>query len=112
METTLPITASDSTPPTMEVPDWPRIQTTYGAIPLDVLIKRFETQQKAQNKMKAKRLDYIQTEEGKLMNRTRAKEYYERHKQTILAKRKAAYQSRKQSPGSSANLSQENSTAA
>lgn len=57
------------------------------SVPMEYLMKLYEARQK-QNARKA---EWAKTEEGKAYNRKKAKEYYERNKDKVLEKRKARY---------------------
>lgn len=82
------------------------VQTSYGEVPLEVLVNRFETFKAKNRESYLKRAEYLKSEEGKEWNRQRAKAHYEKHKEEILAKRKAKYVSRKRTPGSSTSEGQ------
>jgi hypothetical protein len=71
------------------------VPTSFGEIPLDVLVKRYENEKQREVKRYEKRLEFLQTDAGKEWNRNKAKAYYERNKAKVLAKRKASYVSRK-----------------
>lgn len=64
------------------------VQTSFGQVELPVLVKLYEAQQKHFQARK----EWLKTEEGKAYNRMKAKEFYARHKEEILAKRKALYE--------------------
>lgn len=72
------------------------ITTSYGDVPLETLIRSFEREKLANEKKAEKRLQYLQTDEGKEWNRSRAKAYYEKNKETIAEKRKEYYQQKKE----------------
>ena len=74
--------------------------TEFGEVSLDVLVKRYELEKKREAKKYERRLIFLQTDEGKEWNRMNAKQYYERNKATVLAKRKAAYEAKKASGSS------------
>jgi hypothetical protein len=65
--------------------------TSFGDVPIDVLVKRYELEKTREAKKYEKRLIYLQSDEGKAWNREKAKAYYEKNKATVLAKRKALY---------------------
>lgn len=71
------------------------ITTAYGTVPTERMIHQFEAYQRRLKKRQEKRLEFIQTEEGKQWNRSRSKDYYEKHKEEILQKRKEAYSKKK-----------------
>jgi len=62
--------------------------TNYGEATLPDLLKAFEMSQRQKEAKKA----WLQTDEGKEYNRTKAKEYYNRHKDVVLEKRKERYE--------------------
>lgn len=66
-------------------------QTDYGTVKAAELIRVYGLWKKMIDKQVEKRNAFNQTEEGKQKNRSRAKDYYQRHKEEILAKRKAKY---------------------
>jgi hypothetical protein len=71
------------------------VPTSFGEIPLDVLVKRYENEKQREVRRYEKRLEFLQTDAGKEWNRVKAKAYYERNKAKVLAKRKATYVPRK-----------------
>jgi hypothetical protein len=71
------------------------VTTSFGEVPLDVLVKRYELEKKRDVKKYERRIAYLQTDEGKEWNREKAKAYYERNKEKVLAKRKAMYEAKK-----------------
>lgn len=76
------------------------VATSIGDVPLEKLVKHYETYVNQEKRKYQKRLDYLATPEGKEWNRLRAKSYYERNKQKVLEKRKAAYQAKKETSAS------------
>ena len=66
----------------------PVFTTNYGDATLPELLKAFETAQRHKEAKKA----FLKTEEGKAYNRNKAKEYYNRHKDLVLEKRKEQYE--------------------
>jgi hypothetical protein len=62
--------------------------TNYGEATLPELLKAFEMSQRQKEAKKA----WLQTDEGKEYNRIKAKEYYKRHKDVVLEKRKERYE--------------------
>ena len=76
------------------------VPTQFGDVPLDTLVKRYEMEKKRDAKKYEKRLAFLATDEGKEWNRERAKSYYQRNKEAVLAKRKAWYQAKKASQSS------------
>lgn len=71
------------------------VDTSFGTIPLEILVKRYENEKKREAKKYEKRLEYLGTDEGKEWNRARAKSYYDSHKDQICEKRKAWYLKKK-----------------
>ena len=69
----------------------PTVATQYGDVPLEKLIHHYAVYREQEKKKAEKRNEFNQTEEGKELNRSRAKSYYERNRELILAKRKAKY---------------------
>jgi hypothetical protein len=63
------------------------VNTTYGQVPLDELVKAYEQKKKSNDA----KLEWYKTEEGKQYNRKKAKEYYERNKEKVLAKAAERY---------------------
>ena len=66
----------------------PVFTTNYGDATLPELLKAFETAQRHKEAKKA----FLKTEEVKAYNRNKAKEYYNRHKDLVLEKRKEQYE--------------------
>jgi len=64
------------------------IKTSYGEVSLETLVKVYETSRKHSQK----RDDWFKTDEGRAYQRQKAKAYYERNKEKVLAKRAEAYQ--------------------
>ena len=77
------------------------VTTSFGEVPLDTLVKKYETERAREARKYEKRLEFLHTDEGKAWNRAKAKAYYERNKEKILLKRKASYQTKKETPDSS-----------
>ena len=77
--------------------------TEFGEVPVDVLVKHYELERRREARKYAKRLEFLQTDEGKTLNRLHSKEYYERNKAAILARRKAKYQEKKLNSANSSN---------
>jgi hypothetical protein len=73
-------------------------ETRYGTVPLQELIRVYELHRGARIRHQNRRLNFLQSEQGKEYNRARAAAYYERHKEAILEKRKETYQLKKQTP--------------
>jgi hypothetical protein len=69
-----------------------KVTTAYGEVDVSTLIHHYEVYKKAEEKKYEKRLEFLLTDEGKEWNRKKSKSYYERNKQTILAKRKELYE--------------------
>ena len=68
-----------------------KVQTDHGEQEIEEVIRCYNLWKNLMLKNIDRRNEYNQTEEGKTKNRERAKVYYERHKEEILAKRKAKY---------------------
>lgn len=64
------------------------VQTSYGQVPLQVLLHAFEKKKQYENNKK----EWLKTDAGKEYQRKKAKEYYERHREEVLAKRAARYE--------------------
>jgi len=64
------------------------VKTSYGEVTLETLIRVYETSRKHSQK----RDDWFKTEEGKAYQRQKAKQYYEKNREKVLAKRAEAYQ--------------------
>lgn len=71
------------------------VTTSFGDVPLEKLVKHYEAEKKREQKKAEKRLEFLQTDAGKEWNRSKAKAYYERNREKVLAKRKAIYVSKK-----------------
>ena len=67
-------------------------QTDYGKVSTEELIRVYHLWKKLIKKNVERRNEFNQSDEGKELNRMRAKKYYEEHRDEILAKRKARYQ--------------------
>ena len=78
-----------------------KVATAYGEVDVSVLVHHYEVYKRNEEKKYEKRLEFLMTEEGKVWNRKKAKEYYLKNKEKILQKRKAGYEPRrvKKSPG-------------
>ena len=72
------------------------VQTDLGTVSIDELVRVYILHKNANKRHQEARAKFFQTDEGKQYNRDRSKSYYERHKETVLEKRKAAYQKKKQ----------------
>lgn len=75
-----------------------KVQTEYGEQELDEVIRCYNLWKKMMAKNIGRKNEWNQTDEGKNKNRQNAKSYYQRHKEEILAKRKASYVSKKDKP--------------
>lgn len=75
--------------------------TEFGEVPIDVLVKRYESEKKREARKYEKRLAFLQTDAGKEWNRAKAKLYYEKHKAEVLARRKDWYKHKKATTASS-----------
>jgi hypothetical protein len=74
----------------------PTIHTAYGDVPVEALIKSYERERTQAQKKAEKRMEFLQTDEGKEWNRGKAKAYYERNKELIAEKRKRYYAEKKE----------------
>ena len=72
--------------------------TAYGEMTVAELIKYAEMWRAMMAKNIEARRKYNQTEEGKVRNRERAKDYYQRHRQEVLQKRKVKREAEKDKP--------------
>lgn len=63
------------------------ISTPYGTVPLNRLMTAFNATQRHAER----RREWLQTDQGKEYNRQKAREYYQRNKQTVLERRANAY---------------------
>jgi hypothetical protein len=64
------------------------VTTQFGNVPLSALILAYE-----QKKVKVQqRNEWLKTDAGKEYNRTKAKQYYHRNKEAVLAKRAIRYE--------------------
>jgi hypothetical protein len=64
------------------------VTTQFGNVPLSALILAYE-----QKKQKIQvRNEWFKTDAGKEYNRMKAKQYYDKHKETVLAKRAVRYE--------------------
>lgn len=64
------------------------IPTAYGNVPLEQVLRAFEKSKEWAANKKA----WSKTEEGKIYNRQKSKDYYNRHKAQVLAKRAERYE--------------------
>lgn len=71
------------------------VSTSHGDVPLDKLVKRYEAMVAREKRHYEQRKEFLSTDEGKQWNREKAKSYYERNRDIVLARRKAAYQAKK-----------------
>ena len=81
------------------------VNTSFGDVPLDTLIKRYEALVAQEKRKYERKKEFLATDEGKQWNREKAKSYYERNRSLVLARRKAAYQAKKEAsntPGETA----------
>lgn len=72
------------------------ISTQFGAVAVDELIRVYNNHKASNLRAQEKRKQWIQTDEGKQYNRTRAKNYYQKNKEAILEKRKTMYADKKE----------------
>lgn len=70
-----------------------KVQTDYGEQEIAEVIRCYNLWRKMMTKQNEIRYQYNQTDEGKEKNRAKAKEYYEKHREEILEKRKLRYSS-------------------
>lgn len=75
-----------------------KYQTDFGELEIEEIIRCCNLWKHSMARNNEKRFEFNQTEQGKTRNRTNAKSYYQRHKEEILAKRKAAYEAKKETP--------------
>lgn len=64
------------------------VQTSNGEVPLQKLLEAYE-KKKLYDRRKS---EWAQTDAGKEYNRQKAKQYYDRHKAEVLAKRSIRYE--------------------
>ena len=69
-----------------------KFQTEFGEATYHDMRRAFENEKRRNERRKA----YFQTEAGKEYNRQKAKNFYQRHRDEILAKRKEQYQTKKE----------------
>ena len=86
------------------------VSTSFGDVPIEKLRHLYETYKQNEEKKAEKRRAFLQTEEGKIQNRKRAKEYYERNRDVIKAKAKAKYIPKKARAPPSAPGTEKNET--
>ena len=72
--------------------------TDFGELEIEEIIRCCNLWKHYMVRMNERKYERNQTEEGKEQNRAAAKSYYERHRDQILAKRKEAYERKKNSP--------------
>ena len=65
-----------------------KIQTAYGEVPLQALLDAYEKKKQYEQNKK----EWLKTEAGKEYQRKKAKEYYEKNRDKVLAKRAARYE--------------------
>jgi hypothetical protein len=75
------------------------VKTTYGDVPLERLIHVYEVYRASEQRKYVKRMEFFQTDEGKALNRSRYKAYYERNKEKVNEKNKARYMAKKMEQG-------------
>lgn len=72
--------------------DTPLVFTTaYGEASIQDLLQAYEKKKQYENNKK----EWMKTEAGREYNRKKAKQYYDKHKEQILAKRSARYETDK-----------------
>ena len=64
------------------------VQTSYGEVPLQTLLDAFEKKKQYEQAKK----EWLKTDAGKEYQRKKAKDYYNRHRDQVLAKRAARYE--------------------
>lgn len=64
------------------------VATSYGEVPLQTLLDAFEKKKQYEQAKK----DWLKTDAGKEYQRKKAKEYYNRHREQVLAKRASRYE--------------------
>lgn len=80
-----------------------KIQTAYGEVDQEILVRCYETYKRNEEKKYEKRIEFLMTDEGKKWNREKSREYYLRNREKILAKRKDSYIPRKSTAGEAEN---------
>ena len=65
-----------------------KIQTAYGEVSLQTLLNAFEKKKQYEETKK----EWLKTDAGKEYQRKKAKQYYEKHREEVLAKRAARYE--------------------
>lgn len=75
------------------------VKTSYGDVTLERLVHVYELYRASELRKQAKRMEFNQTEEGKALNRTRYKAYYERNREKVNEKNKARYMVKKAERG-------------
>lgn len=63
--------------------------TEFGKVKVEELIRVYGLWKNQITKANERRVEFLQTEEGKQWNRDNARRYYERHREEILARKKA-----------------------
>lgn len=63
--------------------------TEFGKVKVEELIRVYGLWKTQITKANERRVEFLQTEEGKQWNRDNARRYYERHREEILARKKA-----------------------
>lgn len=72
-----------------------KVSTAFGEVEMADLIHCYEISKKAAERKYEKRLDFLLSDEGKEWNRKKAKAYYEKNKEKVLAKRKIYNETKK-----------------
>lgn len=75
-----------------------KVATQYGEQEIEEVIRCYNLWKTLMKKTNDTKYALNQTVEGKAHNRLNASLYYERNRETILAKRKEAYEARKNTP--------------
>jgi hypothetical protein len=69
-------------------------ETKFGPVTLEKLIHVYEISKAHDLKRTAAQLEFLKTEEGKQLNRARAKAYYEKNRDKIREKNRNRYRER------------------
>ena len=69
----------------------PTFQTSLGLVDLETLIHTYEVYKRHDARRQEKRREFLQTEQGKIYNRQKAKAYYEKNKDAIRERNRIRY---------------------
>ena len=72
------------------------VKTAYGEMTIEELVKYTEMWKSMCEKHNQIRRKYNQSDEGKMKNRQRSKEYYERNREKVLEKRRSIREKQKE----------------